>query len=241
MAQQPLRVGVSAGPLAQLIEFVAKRARETGVEIKIVETTDWVTPNEAVSAGDLDANFYQHSANLAVQNAARGYNLVAADPGGVIVPVGLFSRRFRKVDDIPDGAKIAIPNDPINSARGLQLLQRAGLIKLKDGIGLKITQSDIAENRKRLQIVELDAAQTYRSLDDVSAAMVNLTYLIPAGGDPSSALVLDKTPDDQFIIRFVTRPEKKNDPRLLALLSVFKTTEVRTFIEQKMPAFIAAF
>ncbi|MBR1218213.1 MetQ/NlpA family ABC transporter substrate-binding protein [Bradyrhizobium sp. U87765 SZCCT0131] len=240
-ADQPLRLAVSAGPLAQLVEFVATRAKSKGLDIKIIETTDWVTPNEAVFSGDIDANFFQHSANLAIQNAARGYNLVAADPAGVIVPVGLFSKRIKNLDELSVGAKVAIPNDPINSVRGLQLLQRAGLIRLDTTAGFKITQRDIIDNPKKLQIVELDAAQTYRSLDDVSIAMVNLTYLIPAGGDPKSALLLDKTPDEQFIIRFITRPEKKDDPRLKALLAEFRTDDVRAFIAAKLPAFIPAF
>lgn len=241
-AEAPLRVAVSAGPLAQLLAFVAERARaRDGLAVRLIETTDWVTPNEAVNAGDLDANFFQHSANLAVQVAQRGYRLVAADPAGVIIPVGLFSRRIRSLAEVPDGATVAIANDPINNARGLILLQRAGLIRLGPTDGLKITGRDIQDNPKRLRIVELDAAQLYRSLDDVTLAMVNLTYLIPAGGDPKSALLLDTTADDHFIIRFVTRPEAKGDPRLQRFLAAFKSDEVRQFIAARLPAFIPAF
>ncbi|MBN8943083.1 MAG: MetQ/NlpA family ABC transporter substrate-binding protein [Rhizobiales bacterium] len=241
-ADAPLRLAVSAGPLAQLVEFATALARrKDGLEVRVVETTDWVTPNEAVNAGDLDVNFYQHSANLAVQVAQRGYRLVAADPGGVIIPVGLFSRRIKQLSEVPDGATVAIANDPINNARGLLLLQRAGLIKLTPVTDLKITTRNILENPKNIRIVELDAAQLYRSLEDVTLAMVNLTYLIPAGGDPKSALLLDTTPDEHFIIRFVTRPENKDDPRLRRFLVAFKSPEVRTFIADRLPAFIPAF
>ena len=238
----PLRFAVSAGPLAQLLSFVAELARKKdGLVVRLVETSDWVTPNEAVNAGDLDVNFFQHSANLAVQVAQRGYRLVAADPAGVIIPVGLFSKRVKSLAEVPDGATVAVANDPINNARGLLLLQRAGLIRLKPASDLSVTARDILDNPKRLRIVELDAAQLYRSLDDVTLAMVNLTYLIPAGGDPKSALLLDTTADEHFIIRFVTRPEGKDDPRLQRFLAAFKSDEVRRFIAERLPAFIPAF
>ncbi|MCZ0732868.1 MetQ/NlpA family ABC transporter substrate-binding protein [Phreatobacter sp. AB_2022a] len=241
-SEQPLRFAVSAGPLAQLLTFVAEIARrQDGLAVRLVETSDWVTPNEAVNAGDLDVNFFQHSANLAVQVAQRGYRLVAADPAGVIIPVGLFSKRVKSLAEVPDGATVAVANDPINNARGLLLLQRAGLIHLKPVSDLRITVRDILDNPKRLRIVELDAAQLYRSLDDVTLAMVNLTYLIPAGGDPKSALLLDTTADEHFIIRFVTRPENRGDARLRRFLTAFKSDDTRRFIAARLPAFIPAF
>lgn len=238
VADQPLKVGVSAGPLAQLLQLTAAAAKKKGLDVKIVEFTDWVTPNAAVFAGDLDANFFQHVTFLGQQNAARGFNLVPVDPAGVIVPVGLFSKKIRSIGEVKEGDKVAIPNEPLNGARALQLLEKAELIKLKPGKGINVTKQDVIENPKKLQIIELDAAQLYRSLDDVTLAFVNLTYLIPAGGDPNSALISDRTPDERFVLRFVSRPETKDDPRLKAFIEVFKSPENKEFVAAKLPAFI---
>lgn len=240
-ASAPLRIGASAGPLADVVKLTAELARPKGIEVRLTEFTDWITPNEAVNSGDLDANFFQHSAFLATQNATRGYNLVTVDPAGVIIPVGLFSRKVKSLDEVQPGASIAISNDTINGGRALLLLERAGIIELKPGVGLSATTRDIVDNPKRLRFVELDAAQIYRSLDDVTLGMVNLTLLIPAGGDPKSALIVDRTIEDRLVIRFVSRPEKKDDSRLKGFIDVFKSADVRRYVEEKLPAFIPAF
>lgn len=239
-ADEPLRITTSAGPIGQLAGFAAKLAQEKGLDVKVTELTDWIAINEAVSSRAADANLFQHGAYLAVQNKTRGFNLVQVDKVGVIAPVGLFSKKIRKLDEIKSGDSVAIPNEPLNGARGLILLERAGLIKLAPGKGFAVSKFDITDNPKNLRIVELDPAQTYRSLDDVALALVNVTYLIPAGGDPKSALVLDSTIDDELVLRFTARPDKKDDPRLKAFIAVFKSPQVKQFIEQKLPAFIPA-
>ncbi|WP_245513405.1 MetQ/NlpA family ABC transporter substrate-binding protein [Enterovirga rhinocerotis] len=236
-----MKIGVSAGPLADVLKLTNEIAKKKGIEVRLVEFTDWITPNEAVNSGDLDANFFQHAAFLATQSAHRGFRLVQVDKAGVIVPVGLFSRKIKSLDEIKEGDRVAISNDTINGGRALLLLERAGLIKLKPGIGLRATPLDVVDNPKRLRFVELDAAQIYRSLDDVTVGMVNLTFLIPAGGDPRSALIVDRTVEDQLVLRFVSRPENKDDPRLRSYVDVFKSPEVKSYIEAKLPAFIAAF
>jgi D-methionine transport system substrate-binding protein len=239
-AGQPLRIAASAGPVGQLISFAANLAKEKGIDVKTIEITDWIVINETVQNGDADANFFQHSTYLAIQNKQRGFTLAQADKVGVIAPVGLFSRTIKSLSDIKSGDSVAIPNEPLNGARGLILLERAGLIKLRPGKGFSVSKFDIIENPKNLKIVELDPAQTYRSLDDVTLALVNITYLIPAGGDPKSALLIDRTVDDGLVLRFTTRADKKDDPRLAAFIKVFKSPEVKRFIEEKLPAFIPA-
>jgi D-methionine transport system substrate-binding protein len=239
-ADEPLKVATSAGPIGQLVAFAAKLAKDKGVDVKVVELTDWVALNEVVFSGDVDANLFQHATYLALQNKQRGYNLVQVDKIGVIAPVGLFSKKIKNLEEVKSGDSVAIPNEPLNGARGLILLERAGLIKLAPGKGFSVSKLDIIENPKNLKIVELDPAQTYRSLDDVTLALVNITYLIPAGGDPKSALIIDKTIDDGLVLRFTTRPEKKDDPRLKAFIQVFKSPEVKRFIDEKLPAFIPA-
>ncbi|MFT4117621.1 MetQ/NlpA family ABC transporter substrate-binding protein [Bradyrhizobium sp.] len=239
-AQQPLKIATSAGPVAQLAAFAAGLAKEKGIDVKVVELSDWVALNEVVANGDVDANFFQHATYLALQNKQRGLNLVQVDKVGVIAPVGLFSRKIKKLDEVKSGDSVAIPNEPLNGARGLILLERAGLIKLAPGKGFSVSKFDIVDNPKNLKIVELDPAQTYRSLDDVTLGLVNITYLIPAGGDPKSALIIDRTIDEGLVLRFTAKPEKKDDPRLRAFIDVFRSPQVKQFIEDKLPAFIPA-
>lgn len=240
LADEPLKIATSAGPVGQLVSFAATLAKKKGLDVKVVELTDWVALNEAVYSGDVDANLFQHGTYLALQNKQRGYILVQVDKVGVIAPVGLFSKKIKTLDEIKSGDTVAIPNEPLNGARGLILLERAGLIKLTPGKGFSVSHLDIIDNPKNLRIIELDPAQTYRSLDDVTLALVNITYLIPAGGDPKSALIIDRTVDDGLVLRFTARPDKKDDPRLRTLIEVFKLPEVKQFIEQKLPAFIPA-
>lgn len=239
-ADEPLKISTSAGPIGQLVGFAAKLAKEKGQDVKVVELSDWVAINEVVNSGDVDANLFQHATYLALQNKQRGYNFVQVDKVGVIAPVGLFSKKIKSLDEIKSGDSVAIPNEPLNGARGLILLERAGLIKLAPGKGFAVSRFDIVDNPKNLKIVELDPAQTYRSLDDVTLALVNITYLIPAGGDPKSALIIDRTIDDGLVLRFTARADKKDNPKLKAFIEVFKSPEVKQFIEEKLPAFIPA-
>jgi D-methionine transport system substrate-binding protein len=239
-ADEPLKIATSAGPVGQLVSFAASIAKQKGIDVKVVELTDWIVLNEAVQSGEVDANLFQHSTYLAIQNKQRGFNLVQVDKVGVIAPVGLFSKKIKTLSEIKSGDSVAIPNEPLNGARGLILLERAGLIKLAPGKGFAVSKFDIVDNPKNLQIVELDPAQTYRSLDDVTLGLVNVTYLIPAGGDPKSALIIDRTVDDGLVLRFTARADKKDDPRLAAFIKVFKSAQVKSFIDDKLPAFIAA-
>jgi D-methionine transport system substrate-binding protein len=239
-ADEPLKIATSAGPVGQLVSFAAKLAKEKGIDVKVVEMSDWVALNEAVNSGDVDANLFQHATYLAIQNKIRGFNLVQVDNVGVIAPVGLFSHKIKTLDEIKSGDSVAIPNEPLNGARGLILLERAGLIKLAPGKGFAVSKFDIVDNPKNLKIIELDPAQTYRSLEDVTLALVNITYLIPAGGDPKTALVIDRTVDDGLVLRFTARPDKKDNPRLRAFIEVFKSPQVKQFIDEKIPAFIPA-
>jgi D-methionine transport system substrate-binding protein len=240
IADEPLKIATSAGPIGQLVQFAAGLAKAKGIDVKLVEMTDWVALNEAVVGGDVDANLFQHGAYLALQNKQRGLNLVQVDKVGVIAPVGLFSHKIKSLDEVKSGDSVAIPNEPLNGARGLILLERAGLIKLTPGKGFAVSKFDIVDNPKHLNIVELDPAQTYRSLDDVTLGLVNITYLIGAGGDPKTALVIDRTIDDGLVVRFTAKPDKQDDPRLRAFIGVFKSAEVKHFIEEKLPAFIPA-
>jgi D-methionine transport system substrate-binding protein len=147
-ADEPLKIATSAGPVGQLVQFAASLAKAKGIDVKLVEMTDWVALNEAVVGEDVDANLFQHGAYLALQNKQRGLKLVQVDKVGVIAPVGLFSHKIKSLDEVKSGDSVAIPNEPLNGARGLILLERAGLIKLTPGKGFSVSKFDIVDNRK---------------------------------------------------------------------------------------------
>ncbi|MEF1306815.1 MetQ/NlpA family lipoprotein, partial [Vibrio owensii] len=141
----------------------------------LVTFTDYVTPNAALDDGSIDANAFQHKPYLDQQVADRGYKLVTAG-NSFVYPIAGYSKQVKSVDEIEDGARIAVPNDPTNLGRSLLLLEQQGLIELRDGVGLQATVRDIVGNPKNITIVELDAAQLPRSLDDVAVSIINTTY-----------------------------------------------------------------
>jgi D-methionine transport system substrate-binding protein len=190
---------------------------------------DWITPNVAVADGDADVNFYQHKPFLGVANSTRHFGLVAVAPG-VIMPMGLFSHKLKNLADIPDGAQVAVANDPINRGRGLELFQKAGLITLKPGVGDFATVADITANPKHLHFVELEAPQLVRALDDVEVAQVSFTFYLASGGNPNDALITDGAKNPHYAIQFVTRPAEANDPRLKNFLSAFQSPDEKHFI-----------
>ncbi|MDF2687280.1 MAG: MetQ/NlpA family lipoprotein, partial [Microvirga sp.] len=180
---QTLRIGVTPGPHAQILEAVKPIAAQKGLDIKIVEFSDYVVPNEALSSGELEANSFQHQPYLDNQKETRGYKIETVAQT-VNFPIGIYSKKHKSFDALPNGASIAIPNDPTNGGRALLLLQDKGVIKLKDGVGFKPTILDVTENTKKLKFTEIDAAQAPRVLDDVDAAVINTNYATQAGLDP---------------------------------------------------------
>lgn len=229
---KPLKVGVSAGPYGDILREAARLSAEKGVKAEIVEFTDWNQPNAALQAGDIDLNNFQNRPYLANQVKTRGYQIVALDES-VLVPAGIYSKTYKSVADIPVGAKIAIPNDPTNGGRALLLFQRAGLIKLKPGTGLYASVADVAENPKKLQITELDAAQLSRSLDDVAAAFVSSNYAYLAGLDLNTALVAETSVEEAkpyFTLVFAAREDRKDDPRIRTFIEAYRSQPVKDFI-----------
>ena len=181
--QTTLKVGVTAGPHAEIMEQVKKQAAAQGLDIQVVEFSDYVQPNAALASGDLQANSYQHQPYLDQQVADRGYKIVSVAKT-VAFPMGVYSKKHASLKDLPEGARIGIPNDPSNGGRTLLLLEGQGLIRLKPGAGLRASPLDVVENPKKFKFVELDAAQLARSLADLDAASVPTNYALPAGLDP---------------------------------------------------------
>ncbi|HBO80787.1 MAG TPA: metal ABC transporter substrate-binding protein, partial [Cupriavidus sp.] len=181
--EKPIKVGVTGGPHAQIMEQVKKVAAKDGLTIQVVEFSDYIQPNAALAAGDLDANSYQHLPYLEAQIKDRGYKFTNV-AFTVTFPMGVYSKKIKSLDQLKQGARVGVPNDPTNGGRGLLLLQSKGLIKLRPDAGLKATPLDVVENPKKIKLVELDAAQLPRSLDDLDVAAINGNYAESAGLSP---------------------------------------------------------
>lgn len=231
MAQdKPLKIGVTGGPHAQIFEVVKKIAEKEGLKIQVIEFSDYVQPNAALAAGDLDANSYQHQPYLDNQVKDRGYKFVSVAQT-VNFPIGLYSKKVKKLEDLKEGAKFGIPNDPTNGGRVLLVLQDKGLIKLRDGAGLKATPLDVVSNPKKLKFVELDAAQLPRSLDDLDASAINTNYALSAGLNPGKDAITQENAKSPYVNVLVVREADKSKPWVAQLVKIYHSEEVRKFIQ----------
>lgn len=230
-ADGTLKVGVTAGPHAQILEVAKTVAARNGLKINIVEFSDYIQPNAALAQGDLDVNIYQHRPFLDQQVKDRGYKIVAvADT--VVFPMGIYSKKVKKLDELKAGARIAIPNDPTNGGRALLLLEKVGLIKLDPKAGLKAGPADVTDNPRKLKIVELEAAQLPRALDEVDAAAVNTNYALPAGLVPTRDAIAIETPESPYVNIIAVRQGDENKPDIKALIAAYHSPEVKAFIQK---------
>jgi D-methionine transport system substrate-binding protein len=229
---ETIKIGATAGPHAQILEAVKPIAAKQGLDIQIVEFSDYVVPNAALEAGDLQANSFQHQPYLDNQKADRGYKIESVGLT-VIFPIGIYSKKYKSWDAIPQGGSLSIPNDPTNGGRVLLLLRDKGVLKLKDGVGFKPTVADIVENPKKLRIVEIDAAQTPRTLDDVDAAAVNTNYATQAGLDPVKDAILREDPKGPYANVIAVRAADKDKPWVKTLVDSYHAPEIREFIATK--------
>jgi D-methionine transport system substrate-binding protein len=220
-----IRVGVVAGPESQLMEKAAEVAlRKYGLHVKIVDFSDFVTPNTALAEGNIDANAYQHLPFLEAQIKDRHYKMTPVGKT-FLYPMGLYSKKIETLSQLPNGAQIAIPNDPSNEARALLLLEKAGLIELKPGAGTSATLQDIAKNPRNFKIIELDGAELPRALGDVSLAAINTTFVIPAGLSPKSALAVEST-QSPYTNLIVVRTADQHSPKIQDLVKAYQSPEV---------------
>lgn len=236
---KPLKIGVTAGPHAQIFDVVKQEAAKQGLELKVIEFSDYVQPNAALAAGDLDMNGYQHQPYLDSANADRGYKLVSIAKT-VIFPIGIYSKKVKDLKDLKEGAQIGIPNDPTNGGRALLLLQEQGLIKLDPSVGLKATPIDVVENPRKLRFVELDAAQLPRSLDDTDASAVNTNFAMEAGLDPNKDAIVRESSESPYANVLVVREQDKTHPDLLKLVSIYQSPAVKAFIAEKFKGAVVA-
>jgi D-methionine transport system substrate-binding protein len=226
-----LKVGATPVPHAEMLSQIADDLAKQGIELEIIEFTDYITPNTALIAGDIDANFFQHIPYLE-SNGEWVEKLVSAF-GVHIEPFGLYSRKYTSISDLPDGATVAIPNDPSNGGRALLLLQDAGLIRLKPDAGLEATDLDIVNNPRNLKFRALEAAQLPRSLGDVDAACINGNYALEAGLSPLNDTLALEGAVSPYVNIVVVRKGTETDPRILALRDAFISEEIRGFINDK--------
>ncbi|MES2011347.1 MAG: MetQ/NlpA family ABC transporter substrate-binding protein [Pseudomonadota bacterium] len=236
MAQeQTLRVGTVSGPDAQVWQVVQKVAKREGLNIKVVEFNDYVQPNAALDAGDLDANSFQHQPYLDSQVKQRGYKMVSVGYT-YISPLGIYSQKLKSPKDLPQGAKVAVPNDPSNENRALLLLAAQGVIKLKSGVGtngVNATPLDVSDNPKKLKLVELDAAQLARSLPDVAAAVINTNYALAAGLQPTRNAIALEDIHSPYANIIAVRTQDKDKPWVKKLVAAYQSEEVRQFMKNE--------
>ncbi|HNZ16260.1 MAG TPA: MetQ/NlpA family ABC transporter substrate-binding protein [Anaerolineaceae bacterium] len=238
-----VKIGASPVPHAEILAFIRDNlAPAAGLELEIVEFTDYVLPNLALMDGTLEANYFQHLPYLEDFNAQKGTDLIAvADVH--IEPLGIYSRTLSSLNDLSDGAVVLIPNDATNGGRALNLLAANGLITLKQDAGFKATVLDIQENPKNLKITELEAAQLVRSLEDASLAVINGNYALEGGLTPAKdALALESAENNPYVNILAVKRGNENLPAIQKLIALLTSPEVKAFIEEKyagsvLPAF----
>lgn len=237
-----ISVGAVPVPHAEILTFIQETfGEERGIDIEIVEFTDYVQPNVALDEGDIDSNFFQHQPYLDEFNEQRGTDLVSVVPVH-IEPLGIYSNKVESLDDIEDGAQAAIPNDVTNAGRALKLFEDNGLLTLDPDVDNPSVR-DITDNPKDLEIVELEAAQLPRSLEDVDFAVINGNYALEADLSPAEdALALESGEDNPYANFLVVRAGDEEEPAVVLLAELLQTDEVRTFIEDSyegavLPAF----
>lgn len=222
-------VGVTPGANGEIMDFFQKEAEKQGLKIKVVEFSDYITPNEALNNGEIDINAFQHKPFMDNAIKEKGYKIT--DIGKTIIaPMALYSHKIKSLDEIKDGDKMAIPNDTTNGGRALLLLQEAKLIKLKDNVGTTPSVNDIVENPKHLQIFELEAAQIPRSLSDMTFAAVNMNYAVNAKLDPKKDAILVESKESAYVNVLAVREVDKDNPQLQKFVQMYKSEAVRNFI-----------
>ena len=237
-----LKIGATPVPHAEILEQIKPDLKEKGITLEVIEFNDYVQPNIALNDKELDANFFQHEPYLNdFIKEHKDVNLKNA--GGVhIEPMGIYSKKIKKLDELTGGATVSIPNDPTNGGRALLLLQKAGLLKLKDGVNEMATVQDIVENPKDLRIKEVEAAQLPRTLEDVDISIINTNFAMNADLNPmrDALFIEDKT--SPYVNIIAVRDGDENREEIKTLLNTIKTDKIKKFLEEKykgaiVPAF----
>ena len=226
-----LNVAASSTPHAEILEQVVDVLAEQGIDLQIHEYGDYVVPNTAVEEGEEDANYFQHIPYLESFNEKEGTHLVSV--GGIhIEPMGVYAGKTASLEELPDGAEIAVPNDPTNEGRALLLLEAQGLIKLADSSNLEATPNDIVENPKNLTFKELEAAMIPNAVDEVDLSVINVNYVLEAGFNPTEDALAIEDADSPYVNIVAVKEGNENNPAVLALVEALQSDTVRDFINE---------
>ena len=240
-AAETLTVAASPVPHAEILEFVKPALAKEGVDLKVKVFTDYIQPNVQVAEKRLDANFFQYQPYLDEFNKAKGTHLVSV-AAVHLEPLGAYSSKYKKLDELKDGSTVVIPNDATNGGRALLLLDKAGLIKLKDSTNILSTVKDITANPKNLKFRELEAATIPRVLTQVDLALINTNYALEAKLNPEKDALVIEGSDSPYVNILVARPDDKDSADMQKLVAALHTPEVKAFILEKykgaiVPAF----
>jgi len=238
---ETLKVAASAIPHAEILEFVKPQLKAQGIDLQVRVFTDYIQPNLQVAERQLDANFFQHKPYLDAFNKDRGTRLVVVPDSTVHVePFGAYSSKIKSVAQLRNGAVVAIPNDPSNCARALLLLQKQGLIKLKNPANMLATARDISANPKQLQIRELEAATLPRVLEDVDLALINTNYALAAKLQPMRDALFIEGSDSPYANLVAARADNANSPGVRKLVTALRSAAVKAFIQEKYRGAVVA-
>lgn len=227
--KKEITVGVTPGYSEPIVEFVAKEAEKQGLKVNVRTFSDYVTTDQALANGDIDLNSFQHGPFLDAFNEKNGTDLIPI-ANTYLAPLRIYSNKITSLKDLPDGARVSIPNDPSNGGRALLLLEKQGLIKLKEGTNpVKAVVGDISENPKHLDIIELEAAQLPRSLDDVSIAVINAGFAKAGKLDTKKALAVEDN-TSPYVNIIAARKQDKDNPTYQKFVKIYQSEPVKKFI-----------
>ncbi|MDQ0136335.1 D-methionine transport system substrate-binding protein [Neorhizobium galegae] len=236
---EDIKIGVTPGPHAQIMEKVKEIAATKGLNIQILEFSDYVVPNQALADGELNANSFQHQPYLDNQVKDRKFDIVSVAQT-VNFPMGVYSKKVKSLADLKQGATIAIPNDPTNGGRALLILADQGLIKVNAAKGLKIGPADVTENAKKIEFAELDAAQLPRSLDDVDASVINTNYALEAGLNPKTDPIAREGEKAPYINVIAVKAKDKDAAWLKTLVEAYHSAPVKDFVNTQFKGAVIA-
>jgi D-methionine transport system substrate-binding protein len=226
---QAVRIGVTPGPAEEILAAIKPELDKEGVQIEVVPFTDYIQPDLALSSHDLDANLYQNRPFLERFNQDHKTHFVALQ--NVYVPLmAVYSGKAKSLTDLSSGAKVSLPNDPVNEGRALILLESAGLLKLRSGAGAHPAIADVADNPKHLSFVELDASQLTRSRQDVDISVINANFALDAGLNPTKDALFHESPDSIYVNVLASNRGAETDDRLKKLGATLRSEQARSFI-----------
>ncbi|MBQ8829211.1 MAG: MetQ/NlpA family ABC transporter substrate-binding protein [Burkholderiaceae bacterium] len=238
-ATQTIKVGVTAGPAAEILEQVIPIAKKKNLEIKLYEFQDYVRPHAALADGELDANVFSTKVWLDAQNHDRGYNLVPVGRAFTL-PMAFYSKKFKNFNEVPAGSTVGIPNDRTMVGRALLLLEANNIIKLKEGVGLIPSTFDITSNPKKLKFLELDAAMLPHSLNDLAVSAINGNYAALAGLNPLKDGLIAEDKDAPYVCYIVVQNKDKNASWVKDLVTSVQDPAVKKFIDNKYQGSVIA-